>query len=321
MEKVATRRTAAASLRSTRAHPSAVALPPLSSLQSRRVLGLSNPTQHLALPTVSVITFNLEDDCDAYDMSQVVELIAHSGAQFALLQETNKSAVRIAEQLGWHCVQFDTSHTAIISLFPLTRILEGKHFGMARAGSLHLCVIHFDDYPYIAFEAAGINYPVDCGETCVHSDDRIALQNRSLNKRRPDFDELRAAISSLPRDSMIIAGGDFNEPSHRDWTLDVVKRGLAPFSIIFPTTAVIERLGFVDSYRYVHPDPVEDPGLTWPDRDPGYEHRRDRIDFIFATKNLRPIASDMIATQLSDHSAVRSEFELPKEQHGRLPVS
>ena len=57
----------------------------------------------------------------------------------------------------------------------------------------------------------------------------------------------------------------------------------------WPVGRAVEGAGFVDSYRAIHPDPVTDPGLTWPanrpisgsynpyrDGDP-----RDRIDFIY----------------------------------------
>lgn len=184
----------------------------------------------------------------------------------------------------------------------------------------YFCVIHFDDYPYVAFEAAGIKYPEDCRDhhhhsssaessiACFYSLDPIMLQNRSFIQRKPDFDELRKSLDEkIPVNAKIILGGDFNEPSCHDWTEEAVSEGFAPISsIVFPTTAVIEHLGFIDSYRYLHPDPVRDRGITWPDRDPGFSYRSDRIDFIFLTKNIIPVSSEVISTRVSDHSIVKT---------------
>jgi hypothetical protein len=84
--------------------------------------------------------------------------------------------------------------------------------------------------------------------------------------------------------------GDFNSPSWRDWTSETV--GVLPqigFPLKWPVSRAVERAGFVDSYRAVHPDPVADPGITWPAArpelpgwNPGKTAPRDRIDLVFA---------------------------------------
>jgi exonuclease III len=78
--------------------------------------------------------------------------------------------------------------------------------------------------------------------------------------------------------------GDFNEPSHRDWTESAVKAGLQPLAVPFPTVKAIEAKGFVDTFRAIYPDPATKPGFTWtPTSDPtSKDDHHDRIDFALA---------------------------------------
>jgi endonuclease/exonuclease/phosphatase family metal-dependent hydrolase len=76
--------------------------------------------------------------------------------------------------------------------------------------------------------------------------------------------------------------GDFNEPSHRDWTEGAVKAGRQPLVVTWPTAKAVEDAGFVDTFRTAFPDEVAKPGFTWTPTseptDPADHH--DRIDFI-----------------------------------------
>lgn len=89
-------------------------------------------------------------------------------------------------------------------------------------------------------------------------------------------DAIRLFITQAEKDLAagykVIIGGDFNEPSHRDW---------------------IEKNKdiFVDSYRKIYPNPLTHPGFTYPSDNPAKTpekitwapkaDERDRIDFIF----------------------------------------
>jgi exonuclease III len=120
----------------------------------------------------------------------------------------------------------------------------------------------------------------------------------------------------------IFVTGDFNEPSHLDWTADVERAKRCPAVVAWPSTLAVVEAGFVDTYRAVYPDPVARQGLTWtpttrPD-DP--KDRHDRIDFVFASgakvRSARIIgeaepAADVVVTPYpSDHRSVVAEVEL-----------
>ena len=89
--------------------------------------------------------------------------------------------------------------------------------------------------------------------------------------------------------------GDFNAPSHRDWTDATV--GMRPHvtqPFDWPTSVATEQIGLVDAYRSVYPDPVTHPGLTWPADRPfvdGYNpaadgHPEDRIDLMYVSPDI-----------------------------------
>ncbi|MFN4159767.1 MAG: endonuclease/exonuclease/phosphatase family protein [Gemmobacter sp.] len=80
----------------------------------------------------------------------------------------------------------------------------------------------------------------------------------------------------------VFVTGDFNEPSHLDWTPAAVVAGLHPVAVTWPTTARLAEAGFIDAYRAVHPDPVAKPAFTWTptgdEADPDGHHGR--IDLV-----------------------------------------
>lgn len=104
----------------------------------------------------------------------------------------------------------------------------------------------------------------------------------------------RRVLPSLREADATVLAGDFNEPSHLDWTERYAEQGSdrwvnsafdTPLNHAVPWKGSrvltqpeqfareIERDGslpaFIDAFREVHPDPVEHPGITWT---PPYEN-------------------------------------------------
>lgn len=121
-----------------------------------------------------------------------------------------------------------------------------------------------------------------------------------------------------------IVTGDFNEPSHLDWTEETARIGRHPIKVEWPGSKTLEKAGFRDSYREIHPDPVSHPGNTWtpttaPD-DPNDHH--DRIDFVmYRGADLKLLSSQVVGENSqnadlvidpypTDHRAVLATFEV-----------
>jgi len=91
---------------------------------------------------------------------------------------------------------------------------------------------------------------------------------------------------------IVILGGDFNEPSHLDWT-ESTREKFDHHGVVMPwrNTLELEKAGYKDAYRELYPNPVSHPGFTFPADNPAVEINklawspkaddRDRIDFVF----------------------------------------
>jgi endonuclease/exonuclease/phosphatase family metal-dependent hydrolase len=204
---------------------------------------------------------------------------------------------------------------------------------------------HLTDYPYQPFQLAHIPY---CYETCqknICPQPYVAADAKSKNTkgkkcsknlaesqmideahkaRGEDVDLILAAIKYLNATGRpVLLAGDFNEPSHLDWSDDAVTAGQQPLRVRFPTSSRLAEAGMVDIFRAIHPDPTKNPGHTWPARPLTREYLSDlslgaikeqistptdRIDFIYGM-GITPISADVVVTP-SDHNAVIAEFAI-----------
>jgi hypothetical protein len=124
--------------------------------------------------------------------------------------------------------------------------------------------------------------------------------------------------------------GDFNEPSHLDWTQEAADAGLNfGKKVAWPASRAVAEAGLVDSFRELRPDEITDRGETWtpgypaPNLDIGEVH--DRIDFVYYTGvNVEPTMALVLGYDAndpntdigiqpypSDHRAVVVEFGIP----------
>lgn len=68
----------------------------------------------------------------------------------------------------------------------------------------------------------------------------------------------RALINSAQEP--VIVAGDFNAPSHIDWT-ESMKELHCGWSYKWPSTQLLaDQASMIDSFREVHPDPLLEPG-------------------------------------------------------------
>jgi endonuclease/exonuclease/phosphatase (EEP) superfamily protein YafD len=140
------------------------------------------------------------------------------------------------------------------------------------------------------------------------------------------------ALSAADERPLIVVG-DFNSPSHLDWT-ERTKDIHGGWAFEWPATKILqEYANLTDSYREVFPDEVMHPGITWstvnkfygPEWDWTIPEPQDRIDFIFyrsaklsvknsftyaGTEPLQIMPHQWDNDYPSDHYAVITDFEL-----------
>lgn len=121
----------------------------------------------------------------------------------------------------------------------------------------------------------------------------VILQRNDASLRDDAVREFLAdARREVEQGSYVFLGGDFNEPSHLDWT-EATKDSADHHGIVVPWTCtrLLEEGGFRDAYRECYPNPVTHPGYTYPADNPAVpvnkltwaplSDERERIDYVF----------------------------------------
>lgn len=265
-----------------------------------------------------VMSFNIEWGGARVSFANVIEAIRLSGADVVGIQEAEGNLQRLAGALGW---QYDLRNY-VISRFPL----------IAPAGSEGRYV-YVEVEPGKAVALANIHLPSDPYGPDAVRDGATVEQVLELEKatRLPAIESYIPALQALVNEGIpVFITGDFNAPSHRDWTdATAGSRKFLDYPVAWPVSSTLEAAGFRDSWRTVYPDPLRHPGLTWwaarpplPEYAPGENDARDRIDFIWSAGNAEAVDSRLAGEQggpevsiglvpwPSDHRAVISDFRV-----------
>jgi endonuclease/exonuclease/phosphatase family metal-dependent hydrolase len=206
-------------------------------------------------------------------LDQVAAAIRASGADVVGLEEATMNTCPLAQKLGWNC----SPRTQIISRYPIIDPpgANGLYVFVEPAPGRVVAVsdVHLPADPYGPYE-------IRDGATL---DEVLELEN---SLRVPDIqDELRALPPLAARGIPVFLTGDFNTPSHLDWTQAVADvRDDVPYPVQWPVSKALTTAGFEDSFRVVHPDPVAKPGFTWTPGSPEGEkvEVHDRIDWVLS---------------------------------------
>lgn len=218
-------------------------------------------------------------------------------------------AGKLAAALGYHFYDQTKVNDALWANAILSRYPIGKatpnDLGVevdVNGRKVHVYNIHLDDAPYQPYQLLGIEYgPFPFLKTAEEAVKAAADTRGPALKLL--FDDMAAAGAA---DADVVFG-DFNEPSHRDWTEAAVKAGLQPMAVAYPAVKSIEDKGFVDTFRAVFPDPAAKPGFTWtPTSDPAAkDDHHDRIDFALArAKNLKVISAGIVGEKTPEADIV-----------------
>jgi endonuclease/exonuclease/phosphatase family metal-dependent hydrolase len=238
----------------------------------------ATPVPTPAPADLKVMDFNIEYGGEEVDFAKIVEAIQKADPDVVALEEATGNTRKVADALGW---PHHSTRSQLVSKLPLIDPpgANGMYeYVQVRPGEVvAISNVHLPSDPYGP-------YDVRDGKTV---EDVIKLEQ---DTRMP---MLQLRLDVLPE--LIAAGiptfltGDFNSPSHLDWTAATVGiRDHIKYPVPWPVTTAIVAAGFRDSYRELHPDPVADPGLTWwagrplIDGYPDPSEPQDRIDVIYA---------------------------------------
>jgi endonuclease/exonuclease/phosphatase family metal-dependent hydrolase len=283
--------------------------------------GASSLTSAQSTTSLRVMSYNIWlGGANAGPLSRTVGVIQTAQADIIGIQERGSNGQAIATALGYHYQSLGSS-TAILSRFPIVETLAyGVKVQMSPLQEAYVFDVHLAPYPY---------QPYDIRDGLITTEAQ-AIASAQATRGGATTALLNNMSTSLSTGIPVFLTGDFNEPSHLDWTAEAAAAGKHfGMQVDWPTSSSVVSAGLSDAFRTLRPDEIADPGFTWT---PGYpaptvtpDEVQDRIDFVYyAGHGVVPTlaqtlgynandGSTDIALQPypSDHRAVVVEFDVP----------
>lgn len=201
----------------------------------------------------------------------------------------------LSEQLDWNYHQAESPHLCVLT--PLKMDATFFHHQWHGLGALLTdeqgrklvaWSIWLDYRAFITYELR---------DNPSMTDEQLLAAEDERSARLPQVTSLLEHIEGeghLASDVPVIVGGDWNTPSHLDWTIDTARVFKRRRPLDLPVSIAMHDAGFMDTFREVHPDPVQHPGITWSpmfrmsgDSEQGF----DRIDRIYLKNPDRPVGA------------------------------
>ncbi len=278
--------------------------------------------------SVKVMSFNIYrgGEMRGQPLSQTALAIQNAKADIVGVQELRSpkgdNGEKLAQLLGWN--HDKQQKTSIITRYEIIeRVSGGIKVNVSSGRQAYVFNVHFPSHPYQPYQLLNIRpkWHKHWDTPFIKTEaEAIAAAKEARGK---ELSKLLEQIGSLSdKDTPIFIVGDFNEPSHLDWTEEAAKSGRHPIKVEYPTSLTLGKAGFADAFRTIYPNALENPGYTWTPimkaDDPETHH--DRIDFVYYKGNgLKLIdvkivgenkekADIVISPYPSDHRAVVAAF-------------
>ena len=187
---------------------------------------------------IKVMSFNIWRDgvAGGQPLSQTIRVIRESKADIVGLQEAHQNAEKIAKLLKWHHVQ-QSGGTAIISRFDIVAnspLRHGVKIKVAPEKVVYMFNVHLMHAPYQPYQLLSI--PYHNGRFIKTETDAILEANRARGNQVESL--IKDLHAFVPDDAStpVFVTGDFNEPSHLDWTERAVVAGRHPIKVAYPAS-------------------------------------------------------------------------------------
>lgn len=238
-------------------------------------------------------------------------------------------------ELGWNQYQGESAHLCIMTPLDLetTFFHHAWHGVGARIKDEHdreflAWSIWIDYRAFIGYELR--DNPEMDDETLLAAETERSGRVKQATALIEHLKESGQLESDLP----LLVGGDWNCPSHLDWTMDTARVYRNRRDMPLPVSLAMRDAGFTDTFRALHPNPVQHPGITWSPmfRGPapgeeGTPQSFERIDRLYLKNpsegderwTLRPISAHVLPLVWEEDAVPPNERVFPSD-HGALVV-
>ena len=209
------------------------------------------------------------------DCGRNVDILLKPGIDFVKKYTSSSNYRRCAADLR------DTRVELVTTSDELNSVCQILNTGGSRCGDFGLVSAHLDHTYYLPYQTADPNgyylSPRDDSTLIAYEKGDIVAPGYSPPgcsppgcEACPRWQQTKDLVGYVlsggweSRRKPVLIGGDWNTPSHLDWT----RLMAAEYSHIqdlpnLPVSHELEDRGFIDTYREVNPDPVSSPGFTW----------------------------------------------------------
>ena len=293
-------------------------------------------------PSVKVMSYNIHRGGIVMlkqPLSQTAKAIQLAKADIVGIQETRSpkgvTLEDLAKLLGWNHDGGKGSN--ILTRYEIIESLKnGVKVKLDSGKEAYIFNLHLPSHPYQPYQLLNIRPSWHKHTNNIEFIKTEAEAVQWAKKARGSIvAELLEQIRSIPdKEAPVFVVGDFNEPSHLDWTDAAAKSGRHPIKVAYPTSKAFVKAGFDDSYRTLYPDEMKNPGFTWSPAykkdDPKTHH--DRIDFVYFRGNGLQVtdakivgenkenADIVVSPYPSDHRAVVAKFTLTDPSKQEKPA-
>ncbi|MBI2421510.1 MAG: endonuclease/exonuclease/phosphatase family protein [Candidatus Hydrogenedentes bacterium] len=286
--------------------------------------------------TVRVMSFNIwvGGEGGKFALEHTAAVIRAAGADIVGIQEADgreKNGVKpdrgreVAALLGWNYAA-QGGGKAILSRHEIVRLTpnkQGAELRLPSGDAFYLFNVHLFHAPYQPYQLLDIPYE---DAPFLHTKKELidAAEVARGAELREALEEMKPLVDAGAR---VALTGDFNEPSHLDWTAKAQDAGVVPLAVAYPASRAVVELGLIDVFRALHPDEAAQPGRTWTPttREDDPADRHDRIDFVYASPGVEIVQceivgesrerADVVVTPYpSDHRAVVATLRVPPNQ-------
>ena len=264
-------------------------------------------------------------------LSQTAKVIREAKADIVGVQETRSpkgvNGEELAKLLGWNYSVNPRNRVILTRYEIIGEKRDGIKVKLPTGREAYVFNLHLPSNPYQPYQLLSIRpkWHKHWDTPFIKTEAEAIVAAKKA--RGGDLSKLLQEIRAIPdKGTPVFVVGDFNEPSHLDWTERAAQSGRHPIKVAYPTSLEMAKAGFTDSWRTIHPDEMEKPGFTWSPAykadDPKTHH--DRIDFVYfrgkgvSVTGAKVIGenkgnADIVVTPYpSDHRAVVATFRLSK---------
>ncbi len=274
--------------------------------------------------TLRVMTWNIEHGANDFDEGpeKALAVIRDLDPDVCLLQESYDIEGErptlgrwLAEQTGLHAYQGESPHLCILTRFEIVETMMHEPWHLVGATlrddqgrEFNACSIWIDYRAYTPYALRD--------DPMISDDDLLRCESEGSGR----LNETRSILAFLKErgwldaERPLLVGGDWNCPSHLDWTEHTQLVFRFRRDLPLPVSGAMRDAGFDDTYRVVHPDPVREPGVTWSPLylgTPEKPETADRIDRIYLRQGGAPALRAVGATVLP---RVHEDASIPEAQ-------